>query len=145
MSALPDGSPVVKAIAPGGGQSPGFLWRPCAIAPALPSMRESSMRDEPCSTDAGNAGNSGSQRLDWRLMLPVFIIVSLDAVSSGAILPILPLFLRTLGASPLAGLILGQSLYGAWIGAVVAITFAGAVLARSRLPRIDPEAKPAGG
>ncbi|WP_245436784.1 hypothetical protein [Rhizobium chutanense] len=48
------------------------------------------MRDEPCSTDAGNAGNSGSQRLDWRLMLPVFIIVSLDAASSSAILPMLP-------------------------------------------------------
>ncbi|WP_245449630.1 MFS transporter [Rhizobium leguminosarum] len=39
----------------------------------------------------------------------------------------------------LAGVILGQSLYGAWIGAVVAITLTGAVIAGSRLPRIDPE------
>lgn len=54
------------------------------------------------------AVNAAPQRLDWRLMLPVFIIVSLDAASSGAILPILPFFLRDLGASPLVlGLVLG--------------------------------------
>lgn len=41
-------------------------------------------------------------------MLPVFIIVSLDAASSGAILPILPFYLRSLGASPLVlGMVLG--------------------------------------
>ena len=34
----------------------------------------------------------------------------------------------------LAGLIVGQRLYGVWIGAVVAITLAGAGLARGRLP-----------
>ncbi|MBB3980253.1 MFS family permease [Rhizobium azooxidifex] len=39
----------------------------------------------------------------------------------------------------LAGLILGQALYGAWVGAVVLIALTGAVIARSRLPRIDPE------
>lgn len=38
-----------------------------------------------------------------------------------------------------AMIILGQALYGAWVGAVVLIALAGAVIARSRLPRIDPE------
>jgi hypothetical protein len=36
-------------------------------------------------------------------------------------------------------------LYGAWIGAVVAIALAGAVIAHSRLPQIDPETNAAGG
>jgi MFS family permease len=41
-------------------------------------------------------------------MLPVFIIVSLDAASAGAVLPILPFYLRELGATPLVlGLVLG--------------------------------------
>src|SRR5688500_3668804 len=39
----------------------------------------------------------------------------------------------------LAGFILGQGLYGAWMGAVVAIALTGAAIAGSRLPRIDPE------
>ncbi|WP_245425738.1 hypothetical protein [Rhizobium sp. J15] len=39
----------------------------------------------------------------------------------------------------LAGFIVGQSLYGAWIGAVVAIAVTGAAIARSRLPKVDPE------
>jgi len=47
-------------------------------------------------------------RLDWRVMLPIFVIVSLDAASAGAILPILPFYLRELGATPLVlGLVLG--------------------------------------
>lgn len=48
------------------------------------------------------------QKLGWRVLLPVFAIVSLDAASSGAILPILPFFLRDMGATPLVlGLVLG--------------------------------------
>ncbi len=43
-------------------------------------------------------------RLNWRVMLPVFIIVSLDAASAGAVLPILPFYLRELGATVLLGL-----------------------------------------
>ncbi|MBB5664691.1 MFS family permease [Rhizobium leguminosarum] len=78
------------------------------------------MSDELCSTDT--AIESAPQRLDWRLMLPVFMIVSLDAASSGAILPILPFFLRDLGASPLLlGLVLGaealsQFVAAPWLG-----------------------------
>lgn len=66
--------------------------------------------------------SSAPQKLDWRLMLPVFIIVSLDAASSGAILPILPFYLRNLGASPLVlGLVLGaealsQFAAAPWLG-----------------------------
>ncbi|ANM10527.1 MULTISPECIES: MFS transporter [unclassified Rhizobium] len=78
------------------------------------------MSDELCSTDT--AVETVPQRLDWRLMLPVFIIVSLDAASSGAILPILPFFLRELGASPLLlGFVLGaealsQFVAAPWLG-----------------------------
>jgi MFS family permease len=39
----------------------------------------------------------------------------------------------------LAGLILGQSLYAAWIAAVVAIAMAGAAIARSRLRDHPPD------
>ncbi|WP_414814956.1 MFS transporter [Rhizobium sp. IY2] len=74
------------------------------------------MSDELCSINA--AAGAAPQRLDWRLMLPVFIIVSLDAASSGAILPILPFYLRTLGASPLVlGLILGAEALGQFVAA----------------------------
>ncbi|WP_245314396.1 MFS transporter [Rhizobium sp. R634] len=78
------------------------------------------MYEEGCST--GAAAGAASQRLDRRLMLPVFIIVSLDAASSGAILPILPFYLRHLGASPLVlGLVLGtealsQFVAAPWLG-----------------------------
>ncbi|MFW8604436.1 MFS transporter [Rhizobium leguminosarum] len=78
------------------------------------------MSDELRPIDA--AASAASQRLDWRLMLPVFIVVSLDAASSGAILPILPFYLRTLGASPLVlGLVLAaealsQFVAAPWLG-----------------------------
>ncbi|MBY2924894.1 MFS transporter [Rhizobium leguminosarum] len=78
------------------------------------------MSDELRPIDA--AASAVSQKLDWRLMLPVFIIVSLDAASSGAILPILPFYLRNLGASPLVlGLVLGaealsQFVAAPWLG-----------------------------
>ncbi|WP_244642393.1 MFS transporter [Phyllobacterium sp. 628] len=50
----------------------------------------------------------GNLKLDWRLILPAFVIVSLDDASSGAILPILPFFIKDLGATPLIfGLVLG--------------------------------------
>ncbi|ACS56142.1 MFS transporter [Rhizobium sp. WSM1325] len=78
------------------------------------------MSDELRPIDA--AASAVSQKLDWRLMLPVFIIVSLDAASSGAILPFLPFYLRNLGASPLVlGLVLGaealsQFVAAPWLG-----------------------------
>lgn len=42
-----------------------------------------------------------SDRLDWRLMLPLFAIVTLYAAGIGAVLPVLPFYLREMGASPL--------------------------------------------
>lgn len=58
---------------------------------------------ETCSKD--EAGASG--RLDWRLMLPLFAIVALYAAGIGAVLPVLPFYLREMGASPLIlGLVL---------------------------------------
>lgn len=48
-----------------------------------------------------------TDRLDWRLMLPLFAIVALYAAGIGAVLPVLPFYLREMGASPLVfGLVL---------------------------------------
>ncbi|WP_418883891.1 MFS transporter [Allorhizobium ampelinum] len=63
-----------------------------------------------------------ASKLDWRLIFPVFVIVSLDAASSGAILPILPFHLRDLGATPLvlgfvlAAEALSQFAAAPWLG-----------------------------
>lgn len=60
--------------------------------------------------------------LDWRLMLPVFVIVSLDATSAAAVLPVLPFYLRDMGATPLVlGLVFGaeglaQFIAAPWLG-----------------------------
>ena len=43
---------------------------------------------------------AASDRLDWRLMLPLFAIVALYAAGVGAVLPVLPFYLREMGASP---------------------------------------------
>ncbi|WP_431141121.1 MFS transporter [Sinorhizobium meliloti] len=45
-----------------------------------------------------NAG--GSNGLDWRLLLPVFVITGLYAAGIGAVLPVLPFHLREMGANP---------------------------------------------
>lgn len=61
-------------------------------------------------------------KLDRRLILPAFVIVSLDAASSGAVLAILPFLLKGLGATPLIfGVVLGaealcQFAAAPWIG-----------------------------
>lgn len=66
--------------------------------------------------------DTASRRLDRRLMLPVFLVVCLDAASSGAVLPVLPFFLRDLGATPLVlGIVLGaealsQFVAAPWLG-----------------------------
>ncbi|MCO4318132.1 MFS transporter [Phyllobacterium sp. 21LDTY02-6] len=56
---------------------------------------------------AGASLNGVSDRLDWQLMLPLFAIVALYAAGVGAVLPVLPFYLRAMGASPLIfGLVL---------------------------------------
>ncbi len=42
-----------------------------------------------------------TSRLEWRIMLPVFLSVSLYAASAASVLPILPFFLREMGGTPL--------------------------------------------
>lgn len=40
--------------------------------------------------------------LDWRSLLPVFLIVSIYAAGMAAVLPVLPFYVREMGGSPLA-------------------------------------------
>lgn len=51
---------------------------------------------------ASMVGNDkAAPRLDWRVMLPVFLSVSLYAASAAAVLPILPFYLKEMGGTPL--------------------------------------------
>lgn len=43
----------------------------------------------------------GTKTLDWRLILPVFLIVSMYAAGMAAVLPVLPFYVREMGGSPL--------------------------------------------
>jgi len=53
-------------------------------------------------------------------MLPIFIIVSLDAASAGAVLPVLPFYLRELGATPLVlGIVLGAEALSQFVAAPI--------------------------
>ncbi len=59
-------------------------------------------------------------RLDLSLIMPVFVVVSLDAASAAAILAVLPFFLRGLGASPLVfGTVLGAEALSLFIAAPI--------------------------
>src|SRR5690349_6185250 len=44
--------------------------------------------------------NPALSSLDWRMLAPVFIVVSIDAMSSGIILPLLPFYATHFGATP---------------------------------------------
>lgn len=68
-----------------------------------------------------SSGDAGVRtRLDWRVMLPVFAVVSLDAASAAAVLPILPFTLKAIGATPLIlGLVLGAEALGQFVAAPV--------------------------
>ncbi|MHA4836407.1 MFS transporter [Sphingopyxis sp. MSC1_008] len=47
-------------------------------------------------------------KIDWRDVLPVFVIVSLYAACTGATLPIMPFFLKSMGGTPLIlGVVIG--------------------------------------
>ncbi|MEI4483212.1 MULTISPECIES: MFS transporter [unclassified Phyllobacterium] len=51
--------------------------------------------------DASTVGSDkATPRLDWRLMLPVFLSVSFYAASAAAALPILPFYLKEMGGTP---------------------------------------------
>lgn len=47
------------------------------------------------------ATNVAAAGLDWRLILPVFVIVSMYAASMAAVIPVLPFYVREMGGSPL--------------------------------------------
>ncbi|PWE53377.1 MFS transporter [Metarhizobium album] len=52
--------------------------------------------------DASTAENdTAAPKLEWRVMLPVFLSVSLYAASAAAALPILPFYLKEMGGTPL--------------------------------------------
>lgn len=52
--------------------------------------------------DASTVGNDvTTPGLDWRIMLPVFLSVSLYAASAAAVLPVLPFYLKEMGGTPL--------------------------------------------
>ncbi|MBR0755303.1 MFS transporter [Bradyrhizobium jicamae] len=42
-----------------------------------------------------------NDRLDWRLLAPVFAIVAIDSMGMGVILPLLPFYAERFGATPL--------------------------------------------
>lgn len=47
------------------------------------------------------ANDKTTPKLDWRMMLPVFLSVSFYAASAAAALPILPFYLKQMGGTPL--------------------------------------------
>jgi MFS family permease len=58
--------------------------------------------------DAATADDAAPERLDWRLMLPVFLVVSLYAASAASTLPILPFYIQEMGGTPLIlGIVMG--------------------------------------
>ncbi|WP_141589979.1 MFS transporter [Myxococcus sp. AB056] len=53
-------------------------------------------------TDSLPKDATGSPKtLDWRLLLPVFVIVSMYAAGMAAVMPVLPFYIREMGGSPL--------------------------------------------
>ncbi|MBU1314746.1 MAG: MFS transporter [Alphaproteobacteria bacterium] len=74
----------------------------------------------PTGTNGAQQAPSHQTRLNWQVMLPVFIIVSLDAASAGAVLPVLPFYLRELGATPLVlGVVLGAEALSQFVAAPI--------------------------
>jgi len=75
---------------------------------------------EPAAANGAEQAPSHHTRLNWQVMLPVFIIVALDAASAGAVLPVLPFYLRELGATPLVlGVVLGAEALSQFVAAPI--------------------------
>lgn len=59
-----------------------------------------------------------TKTLDWRLILPVFLIVSMYAAGMAAVLPVLPFYVREMGASPLMlGIVIGTEAASQFVSA----------------------------
>ncbi len=65
---------------------------------------------------------SGASVMNWKRLLPLFVIVLIDAISSGVILPLLPFYSTAMGASPfVVGLLMAsfsicQFVAAPWLG-----------------------------
>jgi DHA1 family tetracycline resistance protein-like MFS transporter len=63
-------------------------------------------------------GSAGSKVLDWRRILPVFVIVCTYAAGSAAVMPVLPFHIRALGGSPLVlGIVIAAEAVGQFASA----------------------------
>jgi MFS transporter, DHA1 family, tetracycline resistance protein len=63
-------------------------------------------------------GCAGSKVLDWRRILPVFVIVCTYAAGSAAVMPVLPFHIRALGGSPLVlGIVIAAEAVGQFASA----------------------------
>ena len=58
------------------------------------------------------------RKLDWRKILPVFVIVCAYAAGTAAVLPVLPFHIRAMGGSPLVlGLVIAAEAVGQFVSA----------------------------
>lgn len=58
--------------------------------------------------DRQQAGGGKPGPLDWRMILPVFVVVSLVAAGMSAVMPVLPFLVKEMGGSPtVIGVVLG--------------------------------------
>lgn len=78
---------------------------------------------EPQSAPQGGSPSApGAAGLDWRLLAPLFIVVMIDAISGGVILPQLPFYSTEMGATPfvvgvlVASFSLCQFVSAPWLG-----------------------------
>ncbi|QRZ16096.1 MFS transporter (plasmid) [Paracoccus methylovorus] len=63
---------------------------------------------------------SGTKMLDWRLILPVFLVVSIYAAGMAAVLPVLPFYIREMGGSPLVlGIVIATEAFSQFSAAPV--------------------------
>jgi len=63
---------------------------------------------------------SGAKTLDWRLILPVFVAVSMYAAGMAAVMPVLPFYVREMGGSPLVvGMVIAAEALSQFVSAPV--------------------------
>lgn len=61
-----------------------------------------------------------TKRLDWRLILPVFVVVSMYAAGMAAVMPVLPFYVREMGGSPLVvGMVVAAEALSQFVSAPV--------------------------
>lgn len=64
--------------------------------------------------------NTRTRGLDWRAILPIFLVVSMYAAGTAAVLPILPFYVREMGGSPLVlGIVVATEALSQFVSAPV--------------------------